>query len=398
MTLSLWNSRTVSDQIERAAPRRRVALLSALLGLFALCGSLPAAAIETEARQAILVDFDTGTVLFEKNADELMHPSSMSKMMTIYDLFSRLKSGSIKLDDELPVSEKAWRMGGSKMFVPWGGKVKVEDLIQGIVVQSGNDACIVVAEGLDGTEDAFAAELTRKAHELGMTNTTLVNATGWPDPRHLTTARDLAILAKRTITDFPEYYHYYGEIDFTYNKIKQGNRNPLLYKNIGADGLKTGHTEDGGYGLTASAKQGDRRLILVLNGLPTMKARADESDRLMEWGFREFNNYALFKRGETVTDAAVWLGEQASVPLVAESNVEVTLPRKSRHDMKVAAVFDGPIPAPIKKGDKIAKLVISGPDITTVELPLAAGADVARLGFMGRIGAAITHIVWGSAQ
>ena len=389
MTLSLRNSRVFW---------RRIALLSAVLGLIAVCESVPAAAIETEARQAILVDFDTGTVLFEKNADELMHPSSMSKMMTVYDLFSRLKNGSIKLDDELPVSDKAWRMGGSKMFVPWGGKVKVEDLIQGIVVQSGNDACIVVAEGLDGTEDAFAAELTRKAHELGMTHSTFVNATGWPDPRHLTTARDLALLAKHTITDFPEYYHYYGELEFTYNKIKQGNRNPLLYKDIGADGLKTGHTEQGGYGLTASAKQGNRRLILVLNGLPSMKARADESDRLMEWGFREFNNYALFKRGETVTDAAVWLGNSATVPLVADSNVEVTLPRKSRHDMKVAAVFDGPIPAPIKKGDKIAKLVISGPDITTVEVPLLAGADVARLGFVGRIGAAISHIVWGSTQ
>jgi D-alanyl-D-alanine carboxypeptidase (penicillin-binding protein 5/6) len=371
-------------------------LLSAVLGLFALCRSGPVAAIETEAKQAILVDFDTGAVLMEKNADELMHPSSMSKMMTVYDLFSRLKSGSIKLDDELPVSEKAWRMGGSKMFVPLGAKVKVDDLIRGIVIQSGNDACIVVAEGLDGTEDAFAAELTRKAHELGMTNTTFVNATGWPDPRHLTTARDLALLAKHTITDFPEYYHYYGEIEFTYNNIKQGNRNPLLYKDMGADGLKTGHTEDGGFGVTASAKRGDRRLILVLNGLPSMKARSAESERLMDWGFREFDNYALFKRNEAVTDADVWLGDSATVPLVIESNLEVTLPRKSRRDMNVTAVFDGPIPAPVKKGDRIAKLVVTAPDVPSVEVPLVAGRDVGRLGFLGRIGAAITHIVWGS--
>ena len=208
----------------RAAP-----LLAALIVFVLALAASPARAYETEAKQAILIDWDTKAVLFEKNADELMHPSSMSKMMTLYYLFEKLKSGAVHLDDEFPVSEKAWRMGGSKMFVKVGDKVKVEDLIQGIAVQSGNDACIVVAEALAGSEDAFAEQITKRAHELGLVNSTFKNATGWPNPEHLTTARDLALLARHTIADFPEYYHYYDELSFTYNNIKQGNRNPLLY-------------------------------------------------------------------------------------------------------------------------------------------------------------------------
>ncbi len=358
----------------------------------------PARAIETDAKQAIMVDWDTNAVLFEKSADEPMHPSSMSKLMTVYLLFEKLKSGAIKLDDELPVSEKAWRMGGSKMFVPIGAKVKVEDLIRGVIVQSGNDACIVVAEGLAGSEEAFAEQMNARAKEIGLTNSTFKNATGWPDPGHLMTARDLATLARRTIADFPEYYHYYGEVNFTFNDIKQGNRNPLLYKDIGADGLKTGHTDEGGYGVTASAKRGDRRLILVVNGLSSMKARSEETDKLMEWGFHEFDNYALFKAGDTVTDAEVWLGDKAVVPLAIESDVKVTLPRKSRRGMKVAVDYDGPIAAPIAKGAKIAKLVITAPDAPSAEIPLVAGADVNRLGFSGRVVAALKQIVWGKLK
>jgi D-alanyl-D-alanine carboxypeptidase (penicillin-binding protein 5/6) len=358
----------------------------------------PARAIETDAKQAIMVDWDTNAVLFEKSADEPMHPSSMSKLMTVFLLFEKLKSGAIKLDDELPVSEKAWRMGGSKMFVPIGSKVKVEDLIRGVIVQSGNDACIVIAEGLAGSEEAFAEQMNARAKEIGLTNSTFKNATGWPDPGHLMTARDLATLARRTIADFPEYYHYYGEVNFTFNDIKQGNRNPLLYKDIGADGLKTGHTDEGGYGVTASAKRGDRRLILVVNGLASMKARSEETDKLMEWGFHEFDNYALFKAGDTVTDAEVWLGDKAVVPLAIESDVKVTLPRKSRRGMKVAVDYDGPIAAPIAKGAKIAKLVITAPDAPTAEIPLVAGADVNRLGFSGRVVAALKQIVWGKLK
>ena len=377
----------------------RAAPLFAALFVFAFAlGLAPARAYETEAKQAILIDWDTNAVLFEKNADELMHPSSMSKMMTLYYLFEKLKSGAVKLDDEFPVSEKAWRMGGSKMFVKVGDKVKVEDLIQGIAVQSGNDACIVVAEALGGTEDAFAEQITRRAHELGLTDSTFKNATGWPNPEHLTTARDLALLARHTIADFPEYYHYYDELTFTYNNIKQGNRNPLLYTESGADGLKTGHTDDGGYGVTASAKRGGRRLIMVINGLPSVKARAEESERLMDWGFREFDNYALFASDEPVSEAEVWLGDAAAVPLVSESDIKVTLPRKARREMKVSVKYDGPIPAPIAKGDQIATLAITAPDMDEIDLPLVAGADVHRLGFAGRIMAALKQIVWGRLQ
>lgn len=366
-----------------------VALLAA--GLAA-----PAAAIETTAREAILIDDATGAVLFEKNADQLMPPSSMSKMMTIYMLFERLAEGRLKLDDTFTVSEKAWRMGGSKMFVEVGKKVKVEDLIQGIIVQSGNDACIVVAEGLAGTEDAFAAEMTQRARELGMASSTFKNASGWPTEGHLTTARDLALLARHTIRDFPQYYHYYAEKTFTYNGIRQGNRNPLLYRTPGADGLKTGHTQVAGYGLTGSVVRNGRRLILVVNGLKSARARAEESARLIEWGFREFQNYKLYAAGDTVAEADVWLGDKATVPLVAKDEVLLTLARKARKDMKVTVTYEGPIPAPIKRGTELAKLTITAPDTKTVEIPLVAGEDVKKLSAFRRIGAAIGYLVWGA--
>jgi D-alanyl-D-alanine carboxypeptidase (penicillin-binding protein 5/6) len=358
----------------------------------------PAAAIETPARQAILLDMGTGAVLFEKNADELMPPASMSKLMTVYLLLERLRDGRLKMDDTLPVSEKAWReggaaSGGSTMFLEPGTSVKVEDLIQGIIVQSGNDASIVVAEGLANDEAAFAKEMTKRGRELGLRNTVFRNATGWPDPEHLTTARDLALLAQRTIEDFPQYYHYYSEKEFTYNGIRQANRNPLLYKDLGADGLKTGHTEASGYGLTASARKGDRRLILVINGLKDVRDRTRESERLISWGFREFDNYALFKAGEEVSTAEVWLGKAENVALVVDRDLTVTLPNAARSEMKVSVAYDGPIPAPITEGDRLAVLKISAPGVETVEVPLVAGSSVEKLGFFGRLFAAVKHLV-----
>ncbi len=359
-------------------------------------------AIETIAREAIIVDMETGKVLFEKNADKRMPPASMSKLMTLYLLFERLRDGSLSLDDSFRVSVDAWRRGGAKsgsstMFLSPKKRVKISDLIPGIIVQSGNDACIVVAEGIAGSEEAFAEEMTRKAQELGMTNTTFRNATGWPDPEHLMTARDLATLAKRTIADFPQYYKYYQQLTFTYNGIKQNNRNPLLYKDMGADGLKTGHTQAAGYGLTASVARGDRRLVLVANGLPSKKARSREPERLLEWAFREFDNYALFARGEQVETADIWLGVVPTVPLVIDQDVKITLPRKARREMKVTVSFQGPVPAPIAIGDKIALLKITAPGQTPIEIPLLAGANVERLGLIGRLGAALTSILWGSA-
>ena len=380
---------------------RRLALAAVFVA-----AALPALgqAMEPQARQALIVDMKTGAVLLEKNADEVMPPSSMSKMMTVHMLFEKLQKGEIKLTDELPVSEKAWRIQGSKMFVPLGGRVKVEDLIRGIVIQSGNDACIVVAEGLAGSEEAFAEQMTKRARELGLTKTVFKNASGWPHPEHVTTARELAIIAKHTIEGFPEYYKYYSEINYTFNGIKQGNRNPLLYKQTGADGLKTGHTEAGGYGLTASVKRGDRRIIMVVNGIMVpnsaagLRARAQETEGLIEWAFREFENYSLFKAGEPVQSAGVWLGDAKSVPLVAGDDMVVTLPRKARQGMKVTAVYQEPIAAPIQKGQQVGKLVIAAPGVPNRELPLIAGTSVGQLGPAGRITAAVSYLIFGAQK
>ena len=363
--------------------------------LFLYLVAAPAAALETIAKQAILMDAQTGTVLLEKNADDTMPPSSMSKLMTVYMVFERLKNGSLTLDDKLPVSKKAWRKGGSKMYVLVGKSVRVEDLLRGIIVQSGNDATIVVAEGLSGTEEAFATEMTKKGQEIGLENSVFRNASGWPEEGHYMTARDIALLSKRTIDDFPDYYHYYAETSFTFSGIRQGNRNPLIYRNMGADGLKTGHTEAGGFGLAASVIRDGRRLILVVNGIENAQSRANESQRLIEWGFREFANFALFRAGETVDEANVWLGTEAKVPLILEQDLVLTLPKRARRTAKVKVVYTAPIPAPITDGAEIAKLVITAPGLDDLVVPLMAGAEVRRLGFLGRISAAIQYLLWG---
>ncbi len=370
----------------------------ALIGALLCLAAGPVAAVETQAKQAILADFETGSVLFEKNADESMAPSSMSKLMTIYMVFERLRDGRLSLEDKLPVSTKAWRKGGSKMFVKEGDRVSIEDLIRGVVVQSGNDACIVIAEGLAGSEEIFAEEMTERGRELGLENTVFKNATGWPDLGHTMTARDLAILTKRTVQDFPEYFHYYAEKNFTYNGIHQSNRNPLLYKNLGADGLKTGHTELGKFGLVVSAERKGRRLILVLNGLPNVRTRSKESERLLEWGFREFNNYKLFSAGETVTQASVWLGDVDQMPLVVENDLVITIPKKSRRKMQVSALFEEPVPTPIRVGQQIALLQVSAPGFETLEVPLVAGEGVGQLGLLGRLASALNYLIWGSLE
>jgi D-alanyl-D-alanine carboxypeptidase (penicillin-binding protein 5/6) len=360
--------------------------------------------LQTTARQAIIIDYQTGTVLFEKNADERMPPSSMSKIMTAYMVFKEVKEGRLQLTDEFTVSEKAWRIQGSKMFVPLGGKVKVDDLLRGMIIQSGNDACIVLAEGIAGSEQAFADRMNEEAKKLGMTGSNFRNASGWPDPDHYMTTRDLATLSFRLIQDFSEHYKYYAEKDFTYGvddkgtPIKQGNRNPLLYKNTGADGIKTGHTEAAGYGLTASAVREGRRIVMVLNGMPSMKNRAEESERLLDWAYREFGTYQVAKAGQVMDKAEVWLGEQESVQLVAAQDLFVTLPRRVRQQMKVTASFDAPVPAPVKKGTEIGKLVVAVPGMDPVEAPLVAEADVNKLGFTGRIAASLSHLIWGSSK
>ncbi|MEE8280206.1 MAG: D-alanyl-D-alanine carboxypeptidase family protein [Alphaproteobacteria bacterium] len=374
-------------------PRLSSRLAAAVLAL--LVGTGPVWAIETAAKQAILIDAETGAVLLEKNADEPTPPSSMSKVMTVYMVFERLKDGSLSLDDKFPVSKKAWQKKGSKMYVLIDTSVRVEDLLRGIIVQSGNDASIVIAEGLAGSEEDFAAQMNEKAREIGLEASVFRNASGWPEEGHVMSVRDIATLARRTIQDFPEYYPFYAEKSFTYSGIRQGNRNPLLYRNMGADGLKTGSTEGGGFGLAASAVRDGQRLILAINGLPSARARAIDAQRLIEWGFREFNNFALFRAGETVEKADVWLGTEPAVALVIEKDLVVTLPRTARRKAKITVLYTGPIAAPVKMGTEIAKLVITAPGIKTVEVPLLAGADVEQLGLFGRLSAAIGYLLWG---
>ncbi len=358
--------------------------------------SASAQAIETNAREAFIMDFDTGAVLLDKEGDTLTEPASMTKMMTVHMLFKYIKDGRVSMDDTFHVSEKAWRKGGSKMFVEVNSNVSVSDLLHGIIVQSGNDAAIVVAEGLGGSEEAFAEAMTEEARAIGMTKSVFKNATGWPAEGHLVTVRDLAILARDTIRNFPDLYELYSVKEFTYNGIRQPNRNPLLGTSAGVDGLKTGHTEAAGYGLTASAERDDRRLILVVNGLGSVRERRTESQKLLDWGFREFDNYDLFAEGETVSSANVWLGSEPKVDLVADKEVLLTLPRTASRDMKVSVVYEGPIPAPISQGDQIAMLKVEVPDQDTIEFPLYAAHDVGRLGFVGRIGAAIKYLLWGA--
>ena len=368
----------------------------------------PAHGIETQAKHAFILEVETGAVLLDKGADERIPPASMSKIMTAYVVFDMLKKGQAKLTDELPVSEEAWRKGlrdkESKMFVPLNGKVSIDDLLHGVIVESGNDACVVLAEGLAGSQEAFVDLMNKKAKEIGLKDSHFANVDGMPDPDHWMTARDLATLSIRTIQDFPEYYKMYSQLEFTYGvneqgkPIEQGNRNPLLYKNVGADGLKTGHTEEAGYSLTASVARNDRRIILVLNGLPTMKARAQESERLIDWAFREFNDYRLFAAGDKVEDGDVWLGTEAKVPLTVAQDFVVTLPRKSRKDMKVTIDYDRPIPAPVKQGDMVGKVVMSAPDVPAAEAPLIAAASVDRMNALGRIATLAGYLVWGQRR
>ncbi|MGG5808461.1 D-alanyl-D-alanine carboxypeptidase family protein [Falsiroseomonas sp. CW058] len=351
--------------------------------------SSPLGPVDTLARQVILIDFDTGAVLLEKNPDERMPPSSMSKLMTMYVVFEMLKQGRLRLDQMLPVSERAWRMGGSKMFVQIGTQVSVENLARGVIVQSGNDACIVLAEGISGSEQQFAELMNETGRRIGLRNSNFRNATGWPDPEHRMTARDLATLARRIVADHPEYYRFYNERSFRWNDITQENRNPTLARVPGADGLKTGHTEEAGYGLTASAIRGGRRLILVVNGLPSMRVRAEESERLMEWGFREFDNVVIFRAADTVEEVPVYLGDRATVPLVSGRDLVLTLPRQWRRNLQARVRYEAPVPAPISKGQEIGRLLVSGQGVPEMEVPLIAGADVDRLGLLPRIPAVI---------
>ena len=355
----------------------------------------PLGAIGTEAKWAFIQDFNTGAALLEKQADEEMAPSSMTKLMTMYIVYDRLKQGRMRLTDELPVTEKAWRMQGSKMFVQIGSMVKVEDLIRGVIVQSGNDAAIVLAEAIAGSEEQFAEQMNAKAKELGLTHSFFKNCTGWPDPEQHMSVRDIATLAGQIIHDFPEYYHYDAEKSFRYNGIEQGNRNPMVQKGT-ADGLKTGHTEAGGYGLVASSKRNGRRVILVLNGMKSMHERAEEAGRLMDWAFANFEDVTLFAAGDVVDRAPVWLGTERSVPLIADHELTVTMPRNWRQKASIKISYNAPVKAPIVKGDAVGKLFVTGDGVPNFNVDLFAADDVPRLGLPGRAMAVLSKYVTGT--
>ncbi|MEC7495159.1 MAG: D-alanyl-D-alanine carboxypeptidase family protein, partial [Pseudomonadota bacterium] len=376
----------------------RVALAAMFGVLFQ--SNVMAADIDTSAEFAYVTDFASGKVLMDKDPDSPMKPASMAKIMTVYVAFQRIADGSLSLDDAFLISEKAWRKGGSKTFVEVGKQVAVRDLLMGVVVQSGNDAAIAIAEGISGTEDGFAEEMNYVARQLGMNNTVFKNATGWPDPDQVTTARDLNILATALIRDFPsqdfpDLYPMFAEKTFTYNGIKQGNRNPLVYGTQGADGLKTGHTEESGYGLVGSALREGQRVVMVLNGMTSMKQRSSESRRLMDLMFREFRQYRFFDKGQAVDRAAVWLGSEARVDLVLEEPLHLVLSRTDRRRMKMSVQWNDPVPAPIKAGQKIGTLTLDFPD-RTMSYDLTAAKDVAELGMFDRVGEALKFLIFGA--
>jgi D-alanyl-D-alanine carboxypeptidase (penicillin-binding protein 5/6) len=363
-----------------------------ILALILALAALPAqAAFETRATAAWVYDMSTDTVLLEKDADRPLPPASMSKLMTLYMLFEALRDGRVTLDTPFPVSSRARAIGGSTMFLNERDRPTVRELILGIVVNSGNDACVVVAEGLAGSEEAFGRLMTERARALGLTRTTLVNSTGWPHPDHRMSMRDLGLIAKRLIEDFPEYYVFFKEREYDFkgrSPANRFNRNPLLRLDIGADGLKTGHTSEAGYGLVGSAVQGDRRVIFVITGLGSEKDRAEEAERIVNWAFRQFVMHTIASAGQRVAEAEVWLGAAPTVGLVPEREVRMLLPALVREGVRTHVVYSGPVAAPIAAGDRIGELVVRVPDLPEARVPLVAEAAVAPAGLFGRMTAA----------
>ncbi|WP_265500342.1 D-alanyl-D-alanine carboxypeptidase family protein [Paracoccus beibuensis] len=358
----------------------------------------PARAFDTNATAAWVYDVQSGTVLMEKNSDTPIPPASMSKLMTLYMLFEALHEGRVTMRTEFPVSTKAWKMGGSKMFVEPADRPTVEQLIKGIIINSGNDACVVVAEGLAGTEEAFARRMNERAAEIGLTQTHLANSSGWPHPDHRMSTHDLGVLASHIIREFPELYKNFALTEFTYKgrvPSNANNRNPLLRLGNGewtADGLKTGHTEEAGYGLVGSAVQDGRRVIFVISGLPSDRARAEESERLVNWAFREFTMNTLVPAGENVVEAPVWLGTAGRVGLTTESGVNVLVPAGAKDQVRVEVVYESPIPAPIRQGERLGQLVVAIPGTPDTVTPLVATVDIPEAGFLGRMKGAVMQL------
>ena len=354
----------------------------------------PLGPLDTLARWAIITDYNTGATILSKDADEEMPPSSLTKLMTAYLVFGVLKGGRFKLDQTLPVSERAWRMQGSKMFVPLGGQVRVDDLIRGMITQSGNDACIVLAEGIAGSEEQFVVEMNAAAQRLGMSHTVFENATGWPNPNHHMSVRDIATLATAIIRDYPNYYHFFGERNYSFNNIDQGNRNVLVDKGL-ADGLKTGHTDAGGFGLCASALRNGRRVVMVLNGMPSSKARVEEGERLLEWAFSNFEDVTLYATGQVVDTVPVWLGAKPTATLVSPVDVVLTMPHGWRSSAHVVISYQSPLTAPIHRGQELGSLVVTGSGVPAMQVKLIAADAVPRMALPLRSLAVLEHAVLG---
>ena len=350
-------------------------------------------AIETKADSAIILDVNSNTILFEKNADERQGPASMSKLMLIYIVFERLQNKTLTIEQEFLVSKKAWKFGGSKMFVNIGEMVSVENLLKGIIVQSGNDACVVLAEGLSGTEENMVDEMNEKAVEIGLTNSNFQNVTGWPHEDHYMSLKDIAYLSKLIITNFFEYYYLFAINEFTYNNIKQFNRNKLISLD-GFDGLKTGRTSQSGYGIVASAKRENRRIISVVNGLNSEKERINETKKLVNWAFREFVNYDLYKSGDSIQFAKVWLGKESFVPLVLNEDLSVTIKKKNLDKFKIKLVYETPIVSPVKKGDKLAELQLIEGDNVKIK-NIYSGKDIDKVSRFYRSFSIINYLLFG---
>ncbi|TCS63924.1 D-alanyl-D-alanine carboxypeptidase (penicillin-binding protein 5/6) [Primorskyibacter sedentarius] len=378
-----------NDTGERAPMLKRFCRMIPALAA-ALLMALPANAFDTRARAAFVLDQTTGTVLLAKNADQPLPPASMSKLMTLYMAFEAIRDGRLSLDERLPVSSHAMSYGGSTMFLDTTDRVRVEDLLRGIIVLSGNDACAVIAEALspDGTEKGFARYMTQRAQQMGMTNSIFANSNGWPAENHKMSMRDLGLLATQLISEFPEFYPMFAEERFEFDgRAPQNvrNRNPLLPLGIGADGLKTGHTSEAGYGLVGSAKQGDRRVVLVISGLDSDRARAEEAESIINWAFRQFSSKSVVRKGAVIAEADVWMGDTQRVGLTVSEDVNLLLPVLGGDEIKGEVVYTGPITAPFEKGQELAELIITPEGLPEHRVALVADRDVARGGFLSRM-------------
>jgi D-alanyl-D-alanine carboxypeptidase (penicillin-binding protein 5/6) len=403
MRLAIWTKPFALRQALRHSLLLMCALVALPIAAVAATSSAPGQKKEefaTAAPYAILIEADSGSVLFEKAADQATPPSSMAKLMTTEVVFHEIGGGKLNLNEEFQISEDAWRRGGapshtSSMFAPIYSRVRVQDLLMGAIVQSANDACIALAQGIAGNETAFAMKMNERAREIGLTGSNFTNATGLPDPGLKSTVRDLAKLAQHLIKTYPEFYKYYGEKEFTWNKIRQQNRNPLLAMSIGADGLKTGYTEEGGYGLVGSVERDGLRLIVVVNGLKSEKERADESKRLLEWGFHGFETKMLFAEGQIIGEARLFGGEQMHVPLVGQDVIALMVPRGNNDRISAKVVYNGPVMAPVERGQPIGKLRVSRGDRVALEVPLMAAESVGRGGMARRALDAVGELVIG---